>query len=264
MDIAKRRAQTFNYVARLYNTARPSYPIELIEDIEALAQLQATSRILEVGTGTGKATLPLAQRGYFIHCLEPGNQLATVASENLSPYPTVTIETVTFEAWPLQEATYDLVMSAQAFHWVDPTVGYVKASQALKPTGQIALIWNMDVRADSAITQQLDQAYERYADWRLRPFEERVAEREEELVASPYFAEPVIKHYPWSQRYTAQQYLSLVRTQSDYLIQPETKQRELLNAIATVIENNGGSIVRTYVSVLMLANKASSAEVGEL
>ncbi|MEM9908316.1 MAG: class I SAM-dependent methyltransferase [Cyanobacteria bacterium P01_D01_bin.44] len=259
MDIAKQRAQTFNQVARLYNTARPSYPIGLIKDLEELAQLQDTSRILEVGTGTGKATLPFAQRGYTIHCLEPGNQLAIVADENLSSYPTVTIETVTFEDWPLQAAAYDLVMSAQAFHWVDPEVGYAKAAQALKSTGQIALIWNIGTRTDDVITQQLDRAYTTYANWRLRSFEERVSEREQELVASQHFTEPIIKHYPWSQRYTTQQYLDLVRTQSDYLIQSEAKQRELLDEIVTVIENNGGSIVRTYASVLMLANKTRSA-----
>ena len=68
MESAKQRAQTFNQVARLYDTARPSYPVKLIEVVEELAHLQPTSRILEVGTGTGKATLPFAQRSYTGMC----------------------------------------------------------------------------------------------------------------------------------------------------------------------------------------------------
>lgn len=249
------RAQTFNQVAQLYDAVRPNYPAELIKDVVELAQLSATSKILEIGTGTGKATLPFAQQGYTIHGLEPGDQLRAVAAENLRPYPKVTIETVTFEDWPLQLAAYDLVMSAQAFHWVNPEIGYPKVAQALKPTGRIALIWNVAVDADSAIAQQLNQVYLTY-DWQNRPFKERQEEKEQELIASHCFAEPTIKHYAWSQRYTTQQYLDLISTQSDYLIRPEGKQRELLGALATVIDNNGGSIIRPYTSILLLSQKA--------
>ena len=258
MDVSKQRAQTFNQVAQLYDKARPGYLPELIRDLEALAQLPANARILEIGMGTGKATFPLAQRGYRLHCLEPGHQLAAVAAENLCSYPNVTIEIATFEGWPLQATAYDLVFSAQAFHWVDPDVGYAKAAQALKPGGQIALIWTIDARAEGVLTQELDQIYATYGDWRLRPFEERVQERKAALMSSPYFVEPLIKQYAWSQRYTTQQFLDLVGTQSDYLVQPEAKQQGLLKAIATMIDNNGGTFVRTYVSVLLIANKAPS------
>lgn len=250
-----RRRQTFNQVAHLYDRARPHYPTDLIEDLVELAQLSPAAQILEIGTGTGKATLPMAQRGFTLHCLEPGNKLATIATENLRPYPSVTIETVTFEDWPLQAEGYDLVMSAQAFHWVDPAVGYPKVAQALKPTGKIALIWNIASKSDTAIFQQLDRVYTTYANWRLKPFEELKKAREQELMASKCFAEPIVKQYSWSQPYTTQQYIDLVRTQSDYLIQSEVKQQELLEAIATVIENNGGSIDRPYVSVLVIAQK---------
>lgn len=255
MDIDSIRAQTFNQVAQLYDAARPNYPDELVKDVVELAQLSATAKILEIGTGTGKATLPFAQQGYTIHCLEPGNQLRAVAAENLLPYPKVTLETITFEDWPLQMAAYDLVMSAQAFHWVNPEIGYPKVAQALRPKGKIALIWNIAADADTAITQQLDQVYLTYADWRLKPFEERQKEREQELIASQCFTAPAIKRYFWSQRYTTQQYLDLISTQSDYLIQPEDKQRGLLDALATVIDNNSGSIVRPYVSILLLSQR---------
>lgn len=255
MDIDKRRAQTFNQVAQLYNAARPSYPLDLIEDVVRLAPLSATAQILEIGAGTGKATLPFAQRGYTLHCLEPGDQMATVAAENLRAYPKVTLETVTFEDWPLQAATYDLVMSAQAFHWVDPEVGYRKAAQALKPTGSLALIWNIADEASSEVAQELDQIYTAHADWRLQPFEERQKEKAQELSNSPYFLTPTVKQYAWSQHYTTQQYLDLVATQSDYLIQPAEQQRELLAAIASVLDHNGG-VVRPYVSVLLLAKVA--------
>lgn len=259
MNTDKQRSRAFDQIAQLYDAARPSYPPQLVEDLVVIAQLATTAQILEVGTGTGKATLPFAQCGYSIQCLEPGSHLAAVAAENLCPYPSVEIQTVTFEDWPLQAAAYDLVMSAQAFHWVDPAVGYLKAAQALKPMGRIALIWNLAAETETAIAQQLDQIYRTYADWRLKPMAERLKERKQELIDSQCFSEPVVKRYAWSLRYTTQQYLDLVRTQSDYLIQTEKMQERLLEAIATAIENNGGSLIRPYVSVLLIAKKATSS-----
>jgi SAM-dependent methyltransferase len=259
-DIDKKRAQTFNQIAQLYNAARPSYPLDLIEDVIKLAQLsepdqttdQITGQILEIGAGTGKATLPFAQRGYRIHCLEPGDQMAVVAAENLRAYPNVTFEITTFEDWPLQTSTYSLVMSAQAFHWVDPEIGYRKAAQALKPGGSLALIWNLADEAKSMLAQELDQIYTAHGDWRLQPFEERQQQSVQALSESSYFLAPTVKQYAWSQHYTTQQYLDLVSTQSDYLIKPAEQQRELLAAISTVLDPHGG-IVRPYVSLLLLA-----------
>ena len=235
--------------------ARPRYPAQLIEDLVTLTQLTATAQILEVGTGTGKATLPLAQRGYAIQCLEPGRHLAAIAAKHLQPYPSVRIETTTFENWPLQASTYDLVMSAQAFHWIDPAVGYLKAAQALKPTGSLALIWNLAAETETAIAQQLDQIYRTYANWRLKPIAARIEEKKQALIASQCFAELMIKQYAWSRHYTTGQYLDLVRTQSDYLIQPAEMREKLLEAITTAIEDNGGSLIRPYVSILLIAEK---------
>jgi hypothetical protein len=147
-------------------------------------------------------------------------------------------------------------MSAQAFHWVDPDVGYRKAAQALKPGGSLALIWNLADEARSMLAQELDQVYTAHgSDWRLQPFEEKQQQRARELSNSPYFLAPTVKQYAWSQHYSTQQYLDLVATQSDYLIQPVEQQRELLNAIATVLNPHGG-IVRPYISLLLLAKAA--------
>ncbi len=66
-----------------------------------LVNLPDSARILEIGTGTGKATVLFASKGYTIHCLEPGRNLTAVASKKLHSYPKVVIETVKFEDWQL-------------------------------------------------------------------------------------------------------------------------------------------------------------------
>ncbi len=74
---------TFETVADRYHQARPDYPPELFDALIELTGLRAGARVLEVGCGTGKATVPLAQRAFVITCVELGTDLATVARRNL-------------------------------------------------------------------------------------------------------------------------------------------------------------------------------------
>ena len=91
MHKSQRPPLIHDQVAQLYDRARPGYPAALFDDIIYYAALPAGARILEVGCGTGQATLPLAQRGYAIDCLEPGAQMAAIARANLANFPNVTV-----------------------------------------------------------------------------------------------------------------------------------------------------------------------------
>jgi SAM-dependent methyltransferase len=63
------RARTFDQIAELYDRARPYYREEMFDDLFQLAGLEpASTRILEIGCGTGRATEPLARRGADIVC----------------------------------------------------------------------------------------------------------------------------------------------------------------------------------------------------
>src|SRR5262249_682032 len=60
----ERLRQTFGTVAERYDRARPTYPAGVYDDLAALAAVPPGGRILEIGPGTGKATVELARRGY--------------------------------------------------------------------------------------------------------------------------------------------------------------------------------------------------------
>jgi SAM-dependent methyltransferase len=94
---------TFDGAALLYDQVRPGYPEELFDDMVALSRLPSGGRVLEIGCGTGQATVPLARRGYRVLCVELGENLATVARRNLVPYPRAEVQTGDFEEYPLQE-----------------------------------------------------------------------------------------------------------------------------------------------------------------
>ena len=90
---------TFDDGAEGYDDARPVAPPEVFDDLVALAGLEPGARVLEIGCGTGQATLPLAERGFSILAVELGANLAELARRKLAAYPEVEIVTSSFEEW---------------------------------------------------------------------------------------------------------------------------------------------------------------------
>jgi len=99
----------------------------------ALAQLPTAARLLEIGCGTGIATVPLAEREFRFVCVELGEGLAAVARRKLGSFPAVEVVTAAFETWEPAEANFDAVVSFTAFHWIEPDIRYEKSARLLRP-----------------------------------------------------------------------------------------------------------------------------------
>lgn len=256
MILDRSRRTLFNSVATLYDAVRPGYPEALFEDVLALSGIPAEGRILEIGCGPGKATLPFARRGYSLLCLELGEELATLARENCRPYPRVEIQTTTFEAWETQERAFDLVISAQAFHWIPPEVGYLKVQQVLKPSGTMALFWNQRPDSDTEFFEALAELYRAKVPHLIqeeRGWEAWAKRVEAEINETDLFSPVQVRTYPWQQLYTIDQYLNLLNTYSDHLNLTAEVRQDLFAAIRELIEAYGGIVTRPYVTVLFLA-----------
>ncbi len=132
----ERLASTFNSVAKTYQRARPDYPEELFGELIATTRLSPGDRVLEIGCATGKATLPLARRGFEITCIEPGPDLVVAARRNLVGLGAEVI-LGHFEDWD-RDLAFDLVFAATAWQWVDPKVRYRKAWESLRRGGHLA------------------------------------------------------------------------------------------------------------------------------
>jgi SAM-dependent methyltransferase len=129
-----------------------------------LADVDPDAPVLEVGCGTGRATVPLARRGRSVLALEPNPAMTAVAARNLAPYPAVRIEGTSFEDWPVGGAPFGLLVAAPAWHWVSPAARVRKAADALTPGGVVALCWNRpQCSPDDPVRAALDTTYERLA-----------------------------------------------------------------------------------------------------
>jgi SAM-dependent methyltransferase len=259
MTFDRKDRRLFDRSAEAYGSARPGYPDLLIDDLVAASAIPDGGAILEIGCGTGQSTVPLAKRGYAITAVELGRNLSRLAVVNLEPFSNATVACADFERWDLEPGAYDLVISAQAFHWIEPTIGYPKAHAALRPDGHLALVWNFVTGSESPAHRALDAVYRAVAPqlcrapgW--RSLEERVERTLREITASDLFDEPTIHRHPWTVSYTTAAYLALLRTFSDHLALDPSDLERLLAAVRSTIDRFGGSIDRPMVATLFLAH----------
>jgi SAM-dependent methyltransferase len=248
----------FDQVAALYDEIRPGYPKEIIEAIIAWSALPTTGRILEVGPGTGQITRPFAERGYQVLGLEPGPRLAAFARGNCHAYPAVDFLTTTFEDWPLQARAFDLVLSAQAFHWIAPEFGLSKAAGALKAAGSLALVWHTDASAETPFYRASTPIFERHVsddpERSIPPSSLQIYEQA--LSQSELFQMPLKHMVSWQEVYSKTAFIKLLNTFSPHILLAEEARARLNHEISELIDDFGGSVTRHYQTHLILAKLA--------
>lgn len=256
--------ETFEQVPELYDRMRPGYPGELFDDLAALTGARTGSRVLELGCGTGQATVPLAGRGYEVVALEPGAGLADLARRRLAAFPSVDVVTSTFEEWPLPAEPFDLVLAATSFHWIAPEVRVAKAARALRPGGALAVVSTTHVAGgDEQFFADVQRCYERWdpatpSGLRLRAATD-VPHGCEEIGESGRFGSVTIRRYEHEQPYTAQEYSDLLLTYSGHRSMAPTAREALLSCIVQLIdEHYGGRITKRYMNQLAIAYTPSS------
>jgi SAM-dependent methyltransferase len=224
---------TFDRASDLYDRARPDYPHELIDRLVAVSGLRRGDLLLEIGCGTGKATLPLARRGFRIICLELGTQLAAAAREKLSDYPDVHVLPGRFEDLELPGGEqFDLVYAATSWHWVDPAVRYRKAWELLRPAGHLSFWGATHVFPEDGdpfffeIQDVYDEIGEQLPAGSSWPKPGELPEQGSEIEASELFEVVDVSHFDWEIVYDADGYIDLLNTFSGHIaMQPPQRDR---------------------------------------
>ncbi|WP_061942797.1 class I SAM-dependent methyltransferase [Brevibacterium ravenspurgense] len=150
---AKGRGTLFGASADEYERIRPGYPDAAVRAVAERALAAAAEgggevpadpaglRVLDVGSGTGKYGRALAELGFDVHAVDPDSALLEI-----NPLPSTTDRA---EELPFSDASFDLVVSAQAWHWFDAEAASAEFARVLKPGGVAAIVLNqLDVRVD--------------------------------------------------------------------------------------------------------------------
>jgi len=149
----------FDDVAELYDATRQSYPNKIVEVVVRTAELEPGSSVLEIGCGTGQLTRRLAGRGLDITAIDIGPAMVAGSRRNVAD-PKVAFQVSSFEDFQAPQA-FDLIVSATAFHWVEPDLGLAKAAHHLRPSGWLALLTTGE-RYDEPLRSALRQLWVKY------------------------------------------------------------------------------------------------------
>jgi len=258
----RRKRVTFDEVADDYE-ARPPYPASLYELLVAERGVGAGCAVVEIGPGTGQLTIPLLDLGCEVTAVELGPRLSHRLRQRTSGRA-VRVVTSAFEDVVLPEDTFDLVVSATAFHWVDPEVGIPKASRLLRPGGWFVLLWNVFGDLDRS-----DPFHDALSEM-LRRLEPEIAAPMVPGVTSPdghswaaviddhlLFEPAEVDVFRWTGTHSTAELRALFATFSTWISRGPERKELLLDELTRIADEQfDGRVSRPYQTVVVSARKA--------
>ena len=243
------RATSFGTEAERYDRARPGYPVELVDRLLA----GGAHRVLDVGCGTGKAGRLFAERGCEVLGIEIDERMAAVARLH-----GLAVEVASFEDWQPRGRVFDLVVCGQAWHWLDPATALTKVESVLLPGGRFAAFWNI---AGGELAKAFEEPYRRYAPEFERENSRLFGTGDRDVGATyldpvataPGLSDADVWTFTWSCDYTRDEWLELLRTQSNHILLPSDRREPLLAELAEILDARGGSFEVPYTTAVVTA-----------
>ena len=251
---------TFNEVPAEYDRLRPRHTDALFRDIIHFSALDATKKALEIGIGTGQATLPFLQTGCTLTAVEIGDQLAEYSRKKFAAFERFQVITQDFESVALEENSFDLVYSASAFHWIPPEIGLPKVYKLLKPGGVFAWISLHPSYAQEHIHKEIQKIYKEYG-FSTITFDRLPEARKKLLDRRKAFEEYGFvgiedNLYYGTRTLNASDYATLQSTTSDHRAMPGEERTALLQKLEDAVNRCGGEFTYADAYLLCMGKRA--------
>jgi SAM-dependent methyltransferase len=254
----------FNEVAAEYDRLRPGFIPELYEDIFAYSGIDASWRVLEIGIGTGQATLPILDTGCSVTAVEIGDKLAEFTRQKFSDRPNLSVITTAFEDYHADDGSFDMVYSANAFHWIPEDIGYPKVFGLLQSGGTFARFRNHPNphKGSKQLNIEIQKLYDRYMPGdqaapagSAADFSEDQSQQIAEIARAYGFVDISYKLYHRTRTLSAEDYAALCCTYSNHLAIGAVALSAFAQEMKDVINSFGGTISIYDTIDLELARK---------
>jgi len=265
----------FDDIAVNYDKTRWDYPDKLFEDIFKYVNHNSDLHInsktaLEIGAGTGKATVPFINAGYDVTAVELGANMSAFLLKKFKDKPNFNVITSAFEDAQMVEDSYNLIYAASAFHWVDSEIGCPKVFRLLKNGGVFALFrYNAIPSIGEACYDEVQKVYEKhyynYYTTSMRPVKKSHEDfcTPEEIyhgfrfhdLRDYGFSDISMTFYDMSISITADERIALMETMSDHRALPEENRKALCEEQREVILRHGNKYTENITYQLYMGRK---------
>ena len=143
-----RFAGRFSRKAEVYAKYRPSYPKEVLGNLNSQIGFTKDRIVADIGSGTGKLSKIFLDNGNFVYGIEPNNEMRSFAERDLSKYPNFVSLNRLAENTGLPNSSVDLITVGQALHWFDPEEVHREFFRILRSTGYVLIIYNERKKQD--------------------------------------------------------------------------------------------------------------------
>jgi SAM-dependent methyltransferase len=249
-----------------YHAARPPYPEATWQALRERGNLKPGIAILEIGAGTGLATAPLlAHDPARLVAVEPNARLAEFLRSHIDD-PRLEVFASPFETAGLPPASFDLVASATAFHWLDAVPALRRIHSLLRHGGAVALWWNVfgDPGRHDPFHEATTHLFEGVAESPFftggePPYALHVAARLRDL-ADAGFAPDEPQFIEWQLSLDPPHLRALYATWSNIVALPLEKRERLLDSLADIAQREfHGRLERNMTSAIYTAKRLAPA-----
>lgn len=254
------RRTIFNALAEQYDAYRPHYPADALLFLVTLADLDRTSEVADVGTGTGRIALELAKYVRVVYAIDTAAAMLERLSENARIEGLANVRTleVSADSTGLPKESLDMTVMAQSFHWVDQGPALSEMHRILRPQRPLVVMWNQVTNTSDPyyqnITSLIAEHNPRYrggADIVSTEFQPTIEE-------SGLFGEVDRYTFPFQRQYSPEEYLGYLLSKS--YVGVGISQDRLPSFIETVhgfLKDSfpHGKITENYETVLLVATK---------
>ena len=256
MVFDRRLGKVFKKSSFDYHNSRKGYPNQLFLDIVKISGINKKSEVLDIGCGSGLSTLPITKKGYSITGIDPSKELIKIARKNaIKGRPEYIL--AAFEKYKFKENYFDLIISGQAFHWLDEKVAYKKCFNILKKNGYLAIFGKFNDYKKSIFLQELREIYMKHCKYYPQGLyhDDYASHYVKEIEKTSLFTKIISKQYRHYLKYSLKDYRTNILSNSWMIKLDNSKKKEVLRKIDNLLAQFKWPMKVPFGAALIMAKK---------
>ena len=230
----------FAGTASFYSEFRPGYPLELLDTLAAETNLDRTSSVLDLGAGPATLTIELARRAGLVVAVDLDPEMVEEGRRLTAEAALGNVEWInaSAEAFDHSDRSFQLIVIASAFHWMDRPLVASKCRSMLADGGLFAVLGNPtplnQIREGTAVGAAIKQVQDRWFGDDYYVLDVGELEPHEVVLRECRFSDVKVSYVDQVQEWNVQRFLGFLRSTSS---RPDQRLGDQFNQFSAEIDS---------------------------